>query len=127
MAFGFGIGKNKVLVYSVDEFSAQVNGIVDPKLAAKQDKQITRSVTLAGGSSWALTQPGNMYQQIADVLGVTASNTVFVSPDPSDQTKYAAYISNGIYAVAQLNDKIVFVAKTRPTTNLTVNVVILGV
>lgn len=127
MAFGFGIGKNKVLVYSVDEFSTQVNAVVDPKLALKQDKHLTRTVTLAGGTAWGLITPQNLYMQTVDVIGVTSSNTIFVSANPTDADNYASYNLCGVYAAAQQNGKIVFLASQRPSSALSVNVVIMGV
>ena len=125
MAFGFGIGKNKVLVYSVDEFSTQVNGIVDPKLALKQDKQVRNTVTLSGGNSW--TASGNLYTQTVNVAGVTPTNTVFVSADPTSADNWTNYNLYGVYASEQQNGSIVFTAKTKPSVALTANVVIMGV
>lgn len=130
MAFGFGIGKNKVLVYSVDEFSTQVNAVVDPKLALKQDKQITRTISIPGGSEWSWTTPANMYIQFVDVPGVTTSNTIIVSADPSGASgpsNHALYTSCGVFAAAQQDGKIVFLASQKPSSALSVNVVILGV
>lgn len=127
MAFGFGIGKNKVLVYSVDEFSAQVEDVVDPMLALKQDKHVTRTVMLAGGSSWGWITPQNLYMQTVDVIGVTPSNTILVTADPTDANNYANYNLCGVYAAAQQDGKIVFLASQRPSSTLSVNVLILEV
>ena len=124
MAFGFGIGKNKVLVYSVDEFSAQVNGIVDPKLALKQDKQVTRKKYLAH-TDWSETPntAGYLYQTV-NIEGVTASNTVFVSSDPETMRQYTAA---GVFAFSQGDGTLTFYCKNRPDVFLGVNIVILGV
>lgn len=130
MAFGFGIGKNKVLVYSVDEFSAQVEDVVDPMLALKQDKHVTRTISIPGGTEWGWTTSENMYMQIVDVPGVTTSNTIIVSANPSGASgpsNQALYASCGVIAAAQQDGKIVFLAAQRPSSALSVNVVILGV
>ena len=61
--------------------------------------------------------------QTVTVTGVTATNTVFVSPAPASASDYA---SAGIICTAQGTDSLTFVCQTTPTNNLTVNVVILG-
>lgn len=61
--------------------------------------------------------------QTVTVMGVTATNTVFVSPAPASASDYA---SAGIICTAQGTDSLTFMCQTTPTNNLTVNVVILG-
>lgn len=121
MAFGFGIGKNKVLVYSVDEFSTQVNTVVDPKLALKQNQHGHTTGTLLS-SGWTATTGG--YAQTINVTGVTSGNTVIVSAAPAFFDEYG---SSGIYATAQGAGTVTFFAKYLPANNLTVNFVVLGV
>ena len=53
--FGFGIGKNKNRVYSVEEFPTEVNAIVDPKLALKQNQHTHPSGTLVAADWTAVT------------------------------------------------------------------------
>ena len=121
MAFGFGIGKNKVLVYSVDEFSTQVNAVVNPKLALKQNQHGHTTGTLLS-SGWTATTGG--YAQTVNVTGVTASNTIIISPAPASLEEYG---SCGIYATAQGAGTVTFFARSIPANALTVNVVVLGV
>ena len=73
----------------------------------------TTTVTLAstGWSSSTYT---------ASVTGVTASNTVIVSPDPAS---YADYVAAGIYCSAQAAGTLTFTCTTTPTSAITVNVV----
>lgn len=124
MAFGFGIGKNKVLVYSVDEFSTQVNGIVDPKLALKQDKQVTRKKYLAH-TDWSASYNSDGYlEQTVNIEGVTADNTVFVSSEPETMRQYN---ESGVFAYSQGNGTLTFYCTSRPSLFLGVNIVILGV
>lgn len=124
MAFGFGIGKNKVLVYSVDEFSTQVNAVVDPKLALKQDKQVTRKKYIPY-TGWSASPNSDGYlEQTVTIDGVTADNTVFVSSEPETMKQYNAY---GVFAYAQGAGTLTFYCQVRPTQNLGVNIVILGV
>ena len=55
--------------------------------------------------------------------GVTASNTIIVSPDTDNITVYA---ENWIYAASQSNNSITFCAESEPSDVLDVNVVILN-
>ena len=54
---------------------------------------------------------------------VTASNTVIVSPDPSDIVDYT---SNKVYCSAQGSGTLTFSCDTEPTNDIDVNVVILN-
>ena len=59
--------------------------------------------------------------QTVTVTGVTATNTVFVSPAPSSAADYAAA---GIVCTAQAADSLTFTCTTVPANAITVNVVI---
>ena len=59
--------------------------------------------------------------QTVTVTGVTATNTVFVSPAPASASDYA---SAGIICTAQSADSLTFTCTTVPTNAITVNVVI---
>lgn len=61
--------------------------------------------------------------QTVTVTGVTATNTVFVSPAPASASDYA---SAGIICTAQGTDSLTFTCTTVPTNAITVNVVIMG-
>lgn len=73
----------------------------------------TTTATLAS-TGWT----SNTYT--ASVTGVTASNTVIVSPDPAS---YSDYVSAGIYCSAQASGTLTFKCTTTPTSAITVNVV----
>ena len=60
--------------------------------------------------------------QTVNVTGVTATNTVFVSPAPASATDYA---SAGIICTAQGAGTLTFTCTTTPTNAITVNVVCL--
>ena len=62
-------------------------------------------------------------EQSVYVYGVTATNTVIVSPAPASQ---ADYVAAGIYCSAQANESLTFTCATTPTSNISVNVLILG-
>ena len=62
-------------------------------------------------------------EQSVYVYGVTASNTVIVSPAPASQ---ADYVAAGIYCSAQANESLTFTCATTPSTNISVNILILG-
>lgn len=59
--------------------------------------------------------------QTVTVTGVTATNTVFVSPAPASASDYA---SAGIICTAQSTDSLTFTCVTVPANAITVNVVI---
>jgi len=61
--------------------------------------------------------------QTVTVTGVTASNTVFVSPAPASASDYA---SAGIICTAQGTDSLTFTCTTVPSNAITVNVIIMG-
>jgi hypothetical protein len=57
--------------------------------------------------------------QTVSATGVTASNTVFISPSPSN---YSDYTDAEIYCSAQGSGTLTFTCGTEPTSNITVNV-----
>lgn len=62
-------------------------------------------------------------EQTVTATGVTATNTVIVSPDPASMTDYT---DAGIYCSAQASNSLTFVCDTVPSNDIDVNVVILG-
>ena len=60
--------------------------------------------------------------QTVTVTGVTATNTVFVSPAPASASDYS---SAGIICTAQGTDSLTFTCTTVPANAITVNVVIM--
>ena len=74
------------------------------------------TATLASGS-WSSNT------QTVTVTGVTASNSVIVSPDPAS---YAAYTAAGIHCSSQGANSLTFTCTTVPTSAITVNVLIMG-
>lgn len=82
--------------------------------AATKHTTATASLTVAGWSS---------NSQAVTVSGVTASNTVIVSPAPAS---VAAWAAAGVYCSAQAANKLTFACSTTPTAALTANVVIMN-
>lgn len=80
-----------------------------------QEKHATKSCTLTTGGWSNLSQTVN-------VTGVTANNTVIVTPSPSS---YAVYGESGVYCSAQADGNLTFMCVEAPTANLVVNVLIL--
>ena len=76
------------------------------------------TVTLAA-ADWSSNQ-----QTGVSATGVTATNTVFVAPDPTD---YADYTDAAIRCTGQGAGTLDFECDTEPENDVTVNVVILGV
>lgn len=75
---------------------------------------ITISLTVANWSSST---------QTVTASGVTADNTVIVSPTPSSMSDYA---SAGIACTAQASDSLTFTCATTPTSAISVNVVVVS-
>lgn len=82
-------------------------------VASKQAQHKTATVTLASGqSSWS-----NL-----SVTGVTANNTVIVTPAPAS---FAAWVTSGVYCSGQGAGTLSFAASATPSAALTANIVIL--
>lgn len=78
-------------------------------------QHITTTVTLES-ANWSNSE------QTVTVNGVTADNTVLVSPDPSD---YSDYTDAEIYCSGQGTNSLTFTCGTTPSNDIDVNVVIL--
>lgn len=76
----------------------------------------TITVTLAS-ASWSNDEI------TVTATGVTATNSVIVSPVPSDISDYT---SAGIYCSAQGTDSLTFSCSTTPSTDIAVNVMIIN-
>ena len=124
---GYGVGNNTN--YGHLKLSAATNGTegVSNGTAAtpsavkaaydlasgKQAQHLTRSVTFnSGATSRTLT-----------VSGVTANNSIIVSPAPAS---FAQWVDNRMRVSAQGTDSITVVADTAPSANVTINVLILS-
>lgn len=82
----------------------------------KQNQHSTLSVTLTS-AGWSSNT------QTVTATGVTASNSVIVSPAPSS---FSGYSSSAIYCSAQASNSLTFSCTTEPTSDITVNVLILN-
>lgn len=91
---------------------------------------VTRSDDIAdyatsAGTAWSTTLSASAWsnnEQTVTVGGVTASNTVIVSPAPASFEDYRTAV---IYCSAQSTDSLTFTCSTTPTTNISVNVLII--
>ena len=106
---GFGEGKNKEDVYKTDETQLL--------LSAKQDKHSAQTATLLA-ADWSNNE------QTIDVDGVTASNTVLVSPVPTNVTDYGNF---GVICTTQANGTLTFTCRITPLNDISVNIIILEV
>lgn len=108
------------------------------QVTAVTETSIDFPVTSVNGSTWAVTwlqsqhtattatlssASWSSHTQTVSVTWVTASNTVLVSPAPSS---FADYTNAMIYCSAQASGTLTFTCTTDPSSNITVNVVILG-
>ena len=89
---------------------------MDTTIGWKQSQHSSISVTLSS-SSWSSST------QTVTATGVTASNTVIVSPEP---TSFTNYCSAWIYCSAQASNSLTFTCTDTPSSNITVNVIILN-
>lgn len=101
--------------WDVDTLIQNLRTYVDEQLATKQDEHTVITVTLLA-NWWSGTT------QTVTATGVTATNTVIISPDPSDFSDYTSAI---IYCSAQWVDSLTFACDTIPSNDIDVNVVIL--
>lgn len=92
------------------------NRVIYAALALYQKKHIAAAVTLSE-TGWSNNE------QTVGVNGVTAGNTVIVSPSPTSQDAWA---KAGVKCTAQSANSLTFTCKTAPTAALTANIVILG-
>lgn len=87
-------------------------------------------LTIQGGSDVDVTQVSITVANwnatttcTKSVTGVTASNSIIVSPAPAS---IADYVSAGVYCSAQANGTLTFECTSTPTADLVVNVMIVG-
>lgn len=107
----FGVSGNTSNIRTILANLSTLQTSVNSLSTNKQDKHITRQVSLAAGNtSWSLT-----------VSGVTATNTIFTAPDPASR-KIAA--KAGVYLSAQAQNRLVFSADKAPTAAVTMNICI---
>ena len=108
------------------------------QVTAITETAITFPVTSVNWSTWAVTGLQTQHSILSVTLAaanwssntitvsatwVTASNTVIVSPAPSS---FSAYTSGVVYCSAQASDSLTFSCTTEPTSDITVNVLILN-
>lgn len=91
-------------------------GVVHTALSGKQAQHTTLTITIAT-SDWS----SNACTKSA--TGVTASNTVIVSPAPASISVYGEC---GVYCSAQGSGTLSFACSTTPSSAITVNVVVLS-
>ena len=88
----------------------------EPRVNGDKVVHNTKPVLLSA-SNWS-----NMAQTI-NVAGVTVDNNIVIAPAP---TSHETYCETGIYCSAQASGKLTFTCTQTPTSNLTVNIMILG-
>lgn len=108
-------------------FANGTNGFtVTPSGGSAQTVTVTPSIAnnLTGTKTTAtLSTTWSSNQQSVTVSGVTASNTVIVTPAPAS---YDAYCEAGIYCSAQAANSLTFKCDTAPSASLTVNIMIIN-
>lgn len=122
----------QTLVPLFEEASLLADGsVVSAKIADKavntaklDDKAVTKAKLASGATYSALsvtltTEGWASNSQTVSVSGVTASNLVIVSPEPSS---YAAYGEAGVRCTAQSSGKLTFACNDVPSVALTVNI-----
>lgn len=86
----------------------------DARIKLGAVNMVTKTVTLST-SNWSSNT------QTVNVTGVTASNTVIVSPAADS---YRVYCEVGIYCTAQASNKLTFICDSVPSDTITINVAI---
>lgn len=95
---------------SPNEVQAKINEIIQAGGGAAV------AVATLAASGWSSAK-----KQTVSVTGVTAANTVVVTPAPAS---LSAYGSAGVCCSAQSEGKLTFTADVMPTVSLTVNILI---
>lgn len=96
-----------------EKCASAVQTILD-SVSDKQAEHKTATTTLASGStSWTQT-----------VTGVRSTNTV-IAVAGTDETSYNAWVNCGIRATSQGYDTLTFKARSAPSSNVNVNILIL--
>lgn len=88
--------------------------------------QVVGSWWWGGSTTISVTLLANWWsndEQTVTATGVTSSNSVIISPDPSDMSDYT---DAGIYCTTQWTDSLTFTCDTTPSNDIDVNVVILS-
>ena len=126
MAYGFKPGKNKDAVYNkaeteekIQEAAATLQGQIETLLTSKQDQHKATSVTLTT-SNWSSS--GSGWSQTA-TTSVKTTDDIICSPAPGSMTIAG---DCGIYLSAQALNSLTFYAAEKPSSNVTMNIIILG-
>ena len=122
---GNGNGKNnrsnaRTLDWSGNEWLA---GTLKIGGTGYNDSNAKEVATINSGTITLTTSGWSNNTQTVSSSGVTTTNLVQVSPDPTSLKEYG---SCGVYCSAQGTDSLTFTCDTVPTNNLTVNVVVWG-
>lgn len=104
----------------LDEKQTEMNALLDAKadaslLDTKQEKHNVISASLPT-SNWS------SMEQTVTINGVTENNTIVVTPASENHT---AYCEAGVYCSTQANGTLIFTCLETPSSDLTVNVLIL--
>lgn len=91
------------------------SGVVYSQLALKQAKHIARSANVAA-NSWSASNTVNV-----TIQDVTASNTIIVTPAPAS---FLDWSNCGIRCTAQASNQITLTARSKPSAQITVQVLI---
>ena len=114
---GAGTPINDALATTTNPWSGSK---IQSALAGKQAAITTATATLPA-SGWSGTGP---YSQTVAVAGVTASNVVVVSPNPSD---FLLWCQCQIRATTQGSGTLLFVAEIEPSESIGANIVLIEV
>lgn len=112
--------QGKTLKADIDAVNTAATAAAQEALTTANGKISAKTATVSlSASSWSGSGP---YTQAKSVTGVTASNIVIVAPVYASQE---LYYSCGVGASAQAAGKLTFSATDKPTSAISVNVLIL--
>lgn len=122
MTYGFKAGKNKQPVFGTDEFADEVESVMAPQMAEKQNQHKTMSIVLPA-DGWTTISGGAVVDSDTQTVAcqiVTANNTIIVSAAPESAQAYGLA---GIICISQSAGSLTFHYQFKPVDDLTVNVV----
>ena len=112
-------------VYSKEQIDSKFGSSVDSTPTQNSTNLVTSGGVYSAINNKTSSQQITVTTSLGTVncTGVTASNNVIISPDPSS---FDVYTTAGVYCSAQGAGTLTFTSSKTPTANMTVNVLIVN-
>lgn len=108
---------------NISTINTNINSL-NTKVDSIQNSATLQTITISA-SKWAPDPVSGFIAQIIPCNGVTSNNNIIVSPNPTI-LNVKAYRDNNIICVSQTLNSLDFWAETCPTSNIKIDVLIMG-